>query len=122
MAYPGNLHALVARDQHLTCINTNEYTRHQENNDGTPTENLTSDNGKRSRRRPRMDVALVAGHKLGPDPSAQAFRLGGSSSQVARGGRISPCDYGKLMDHGTFALRQALQSPAVRSRAVVVSR
>lgn len=117
MAYPGNLHALVARDQHLTCLNAHEYILHQENDDDTPTEKLAiSDHGRRPRRKPRADIEAVARRKLGPDPSAQAFRLGGSSSQVARGGRISPCDYGKLMDHGTFEVRQALQSPAVRAR------
>lgn len=116
MAYPGNLHALVARDQHLTCKNANEYVLHKENDDGTPTEKLRSGRGRRSRRKPRTALEAVADRTVGIDLAARADRCGGSSSQVARGGRISPCDYAKLMDHGSFGLRPALQIPTVRAR------
>lgn len=118
MAYPGNVHALVARDQHLTCINGNDHVK--ENNDGTPTGKLSSDRGRRSRTKPRSDSEAVP-QKLGLGPTLQAFRLGGSSSQVARGGRISPCDHGKMMDHGMFELRSELlrESPKVRARTEI---
>lgn len=116
MAYPGNLHALVARSQHKACITSNEYGLGKESDDETPTENLTSnDRRRRSRRKPRTGLEADARDNLRIGPSAWAFRLGGNSSQVARGGRISSCDYGKLMDHGTF--KPALLSPTSTVRA-----
>eukprot|EP00903_Cladosiphon_okamuranus_P010318 g9763.t2 len=100
----------------LTGINDHEYLRNEQNDSGTPTELLSSrGRGRRSRRQRRTDSEAVVA-RLGPDSSVQAFRLGGSSCQVARGGRISPCDYGRLMDHGTFALQPAGREVGCRAR------
>lgn len=126
MAYPGNLYALVARDQHLSC-NANDYG-------GTPREKPKLDRAisrrfETKRAEPNVEdgvgkrtAVAVASRGLPVNPTTRAFRLGLGPSKVTLGAntcRTSPSDWGQRMDHGIFC--ETSNGHSV-SRAVSINR
>ena len=90
--YPGNLHALVARDRHLSCNNPNDFVFNKIDHD-TPNEKLRHNRMRRSRRTPvKIEATPSPLQRSYVDPSVRAFRLGINRGRMMDCGIFKPSD------------------------------
>ncbi|CAM9385709.1 unnamed protein product [Ectocarpus sp. 8 AP-2014] len=115
MAYPGTLHALVARDRHMRCNSISDLLVTTGNGGGSALDEKLNSDQRRSRAQSKQPDCYESEHTA-PDvyraipvglTAGQRRPSGFHSSPSTLGTKtwwMSPSDCGRMMDHGIFGV------------------